>query len=325
MKAIARDVYGSADVVELRDLDRPSIGDGEVLIDVRAAGLDPGVWIFMTGRPMAVRAASGLRRPKLPVLGLAVAGVVAAVGSGVTRLRPGDEVYGTGKSGTFAEYATARQDRLAIKPANLTFVAAAATPISAVTASQSIRDARVESGQRVLITGAAGGVGSFAVQLAALRGATVTGVCSTSKVDLVRSLGAQDVIDYTRGEIDQGDQRYDVIIDTAGSRPLSVLRRACTPGGTIALVGGGHAQGWFLGGYQRQLAAPLLSLFGRQRVCGVTARERFEDLDELTPLLESGELTPVVDRTYPLAEAADAIRYLAQGHPAGKVVISVAG
>jgi NADPH:quinone reductase-like Zn-dependent oxidoreductase len=323
MKAITRDVYGTADVLRLRDIDKPRIRDGEVLVEVRAAGVDPGVWIFMTGLPLAVRLASGPRRPKVPVLGRAVAGVVAAVGAGVTRLRPGDEVYGTCQSGSFAEYATAREQRLALKPANLTFVQAAATPISAVTALQSVRDARVAPGQHVLITGAAGGIGSFAVQLVKARGAHVTGVCSTSKVELVRSLGADDVIDYTLREIDHGGARYDAVIDTAGNRPLSLLRRAVTARGTIALVGGGHATGRLLGGFQRQMAAPLVSLFGSQRVCGVTGREHHEDLDELTPLFESGSITPVIDRTYALAEAPDAIRYLAQGHPAGKVVVTV--
>jgi NADPH:quinone reductase-like Zn-dependent oxidoreductase len=323
VKAITRDGYGTADVLHLRDIDKPRVGDGEVLVEVRAAGVDPGVWIFMTGLPLAVRLASGPRRPKVPVLGRAVAGVVAAVGAGVTRLRPGDEVYGTCQSGSFAEYATAREGRLAVKPANLTFVQAAATPISAVTALQSLRDARVRAGQHVLVIGAAGGIGSFAVQLAKARGADVTGVCSTAKVDLVRSIGADHVVDYTKREIDHAGSRYDVIIDTAGNRPLSLLRRAATPRGTIALVGGGHATGRVLGGFQRQMAAPLISLFGSQRVCGVTGRERHEDLDELTPLLESGAITPVIDRTYPLADAADAIRYLEQGHPAGKIVVTV--
>ncbi|MBF9127803.1 NAD(P)-dependent alcohol dehydrogenase [Plantactinospora sp. S1510] len=325
MKAIAHDVYGPADLLELRDLDMPSIGDDEVLVEVRAAGVDPGVWILMTGRPMAVRLAVGLRRPRVAVLGRAVAGVVAAVGAGVTRLRPGDEVHGTCESGSFAEFARARQHRLAPKPANLTFEQAAAMPISAVTALQSIRDAGVKPGQRVLITGAAGGVGSFAVQLVRAHGGIVTGVCGTAKVELVRSLGAEDVIDYTQDEIDRGGVRHDVIIDTAGNRPLSLLRRAVTPRGTIALVGGGHAEGWLLGGFQRQMAAPLVSLFGSARVCGVAARERYEDLADLTSLIESGAITPVIDRIYPLADAPDAIRYLAQGHPAGKVVITVQG
>ncbi|MFC6021118.1 NAD(P)-dependent alcohol dehydrogenase [Plantactinospora solaniradicis] len=323
MRAIAHDVYGPADLLELRDIDKPPIGDDEVLVEVRAAGVDPGVWILMTGRPMAVRLAVGLRRPRVAVLGRAVAGVVAAVGANVTRLRIGDDVYGTCESGSFAEFAMARQHRLAPKPANLTFEQAAATPISAVTALQSVRDARVQPGQRVLITGAAGGIGSFAVQLVRAYGGIVTGVCSAAKVELVRSLGAEDVIDYTQHEIDRGGVRHDVIIDTAGNRPLSLLRRAVTPRGTIALVGGGHAKGWLLGGFQRQMAAPLVSLFGSQRVCGVTARERHEDLDELTPLIESGTVTPVIDRTYALADAPDAIRYLAQGHPAGKVVVTM--
>jgi NADPH:quinone reductase-like Zn-dependent oxidoreductase len=323
MKAIVHDVYGPADVLELREVAKPSIGDDEVLVEVRAAGVDPGVWIFMTGRPMAVRLAAGLRRPKVAVLGRAVAGVVAAVGAGVTRLRPGDEVYGTCESGSFAEYATARQHRLAPKPANLTFEQAAATPISAVTALQCVRDTRVRAGQRVLITGAAGGVGSFAVQLFTVYEAHVTGVCSTSKVELVRSLGADDVIDYTQDEIDRDGAQYDVVVDTAGNRPLSLLRRATTPHGTIALVGGGHAKGRLLGGFQRQMAAPLLSLSGSRRVCGVAARERYEDLEELTPLLESGSVTPAIDRTYALAEAPDAIRYFAQGHPAGKIVVTI--
>jgi NADPH:quinone reductase-like Zn-dependent oxidoreductase len=323
MKAIVHAVYGSADGLELREVEQPEIGAGEVLVEVRAAGVDPGVWIFMTGRPVAVRLASGLRRPKVAVLGRAVAGVVAAVGAGVTRLKAGDEVYGTCQSGSFAQYATARQDRLAVKPAKLTFEQAAAVPISAVTALYSLRSGRVQPGQRVLITGAGGGIGAFAVQLAKAAGASVTAVCGPSKADLVRSLGADDVIDYTRDEVDRDGPRHDVIIDTAGSRPMSLLRRAATPRGTIALVGGGHATGWLLGGFQRQMAAPLLSLAGRQRVCGVTARERHEDLDELTGLIEAGSLRPVIDRTYPLAGAADAMRYLAEGHPAGKIIVTV--
>jgi NADPH:quinone reductase-like Zn-dependent oxidoreductase len=323
MRAITRDVYGSADVLRLREIDRPPTGAGEVLVEVRAAGVDPGVWIFMTGRPLAARLASGVRTPRVATLGRALAGVVAQVGAGVTRLRPGDEVYGTCESGSFAEYATARLDRLAVKPANLAFTQAAATPISAVTALQSVRDTGVRPGQRVLITGAAGGVGSFAVQLFRHEGASVTGVCGTAKVELVRSLGAEAVIDYTRQEIDSDGQRYDIIVDTAGSRPLSLLRRALAPHGTIALVGGGHARGRLLGGFQRQLAAPLLSLFGTGRLCGVMARERYQDLDELTPLLESGTVTPVIDRTYALADAPDAVRYLAEGHPAGKVVVTI--
>ena len=274
---------------------------------------------------MAARLAVGLRRPKVAVLGRDVAGVVAAVGAGVTRFRPGDEVYGTCESGSFAEYAMARQHRLAPKPATLTFEQAAATPISGGDgAADRPRLRRVQPGQRVMVIGAAGGVGSFAVQLAKASGAAVTGVCGTSKVELVRSLGADDVIDYTQHEIDCDGARYDVVIDTAGQPPAVIAAARITPRGTLALVGGGHAEGRLLGGFERQLAAPLVSLFGGQRLCGVAARERDEDLEELTPLIESGAVTPVIDRTYALADAPDAIRYLAQGHPAGKVVVTVA-
>ncbi|GIF16256.1 NAD(P)-dependent alcohol dehydrogenase [Actinoplanes teichomyceticus] len=325
MRAIVRDSYGPADALELRDVSRPPLGEHDVLVRVRAAAVDPGVWIFMTGRPLAVRLAAGLRRPRVAGLGRDVAGVVAQTGAAVTDLRPGDEVYGTCRTGSLAEYAVARQHRLARKPAGLTFEQAAAVPVSAVTALQSLRAARVGAGHRVLVIGAGGGVGTFAVQLARASGAVVTGVCSGAKAELVRSLGAEHVIDYTRQEITDGGARHDAVIDTAGNRPLPVLRRAVTERGTIALVGGGHMRGRWLGGFQRQLAAPLLSRFGTARVCGVTAREGRQSLEELTPLLESGAVTPVVGRTYPLADAAAAIRELAQGHPTGKIVVVVRG
>ncbi len=218
MKAMARTVYGPTQVLKLTTLAKPTVGDEEVLIEVRAAGVDPGVWIFMTGRPYAVRLACGLRRPKVPVLGMDVAGVVSAVGARVTQFQVGDEVYGTCNSGSFAEYATAKQRQLAWKPTNISFAQAAVTPVSGVTALQSVRNSSVQPGQRVLITGAGGGVGSFAVQLAKASGARVTGVCSSAKIDFVRSLGADDVIDYTREEIDKSGAEYDVIIDLAGSR-----------------------------------------------------------------------------------------------------------
>ncbi|MEU8615186.1 NAD(P)-dependent alcohol dehydrogenase, partial [Actinoplanes sp. NPDC048791] len=255
--------------------------------------------------------------------GLDVAGVVTAVGARVTRFRPGDEVYGTCATGSFAEQATAKEDRLARKPAAISFEQAAATPVSGVTALQSLRDGGVQAGRRVLITGAGGGVGTFAVQLAKAYGASVTGVCSTGKADLVRSLGADGVIDYTRHEVDRDGPVYDVIIDTAGNRPLSLLRRAATPRGTIALVGGGHAKGRIMGGFQRQMAAPLLSPFMSQRLRGVTARVRAEELAELSPLLESGQVTPVIGRSYPLAEAAGAIRDLSAGRYPGKLVVTI--
>lgn len=324
MRAIAQDQYGPADVLELREIAKPSIGDDQVLIEVRAAGVDPGVWVLMTGRPYFARLIFGLRRPRVAVRGRDVAGVVAEVGSAVTRLRPGDEVYGTCESGSYAEYAVARQGRLALKPASLSFMQAAAVPVSGQTALQAVRDkGRVQPGQHVMVIGAAGGVGSYAVQIAKAFGATVTGVCSTAKADMVRSIGADDIIDYTRSEIDCNGPRYDVVIDTAGMRPLSLLRRAVAPRGTLVLVGGGQADRPVLGGLDRTLRAQLLSMFVRQKLRNLIAKEQAEDIEELGRLIESGDVTPVIDRTYALAEAPDAIRYLADGHAAGKIVIRV--
>jgi NADPH:quinone reductase-like Zn-dependent oxidoreductase len=324
MKAIAQTVYGSADVLELRDVAPPAIGAGEVLVEVRAAGVDPGVWVAMTGRPYAVRVAFGLTRPKVQVRGRALAGVVAAVGADVTGFKPGDEVYGTSSSGTFAEYCAASPRRLAHKPGSLTFAQAAAVPISAVTALASVRDGgKVQPGQKVMVIGAAGGIGAYAVQIAKSYGATVTGVCGTDKVALVRSLGADDVIDYTRAEVDRDGGVYDVIIDTAGCRPLSLLRRALTPRGVLVIAGGGHDSPGLFGGFTRQMRAPFVSMFTSQRLHGLTSSERAAELDDLTRLIEAGTVRPVVDRTYPLASAPDAIRYLAAGHPAGKVVVAV--
>jgi NADPH:quinone reductase-like Zn-dependent oxidoreductase len=325
MKAIVQDGYGSVDVLRLRDIGRPSIGDDEVLVQVRAAGVDPGVWHLMTGQPYLIRAMGfGLRKPKVAVRGRDMAGVVEAVGRRVTQFRPGAEVYGTCESGSFAEYAAAPEQRLAVKPGNVSFEQAAAVPISGVTALQAVRDCgRVQPGQQVMVIGAAGGVGSFAVRLAKAFGAKVTGVCSTSKADLVRSLGADDIIDYTHHEIDCNGARYDVIIDTAGNRPLSLLRRAMTPHGRLVVVGGEHGGGRLLGGFDRQLRAPLVSVFVGQRLRGLIAKERAEDLEALTRLIEFGSVTPVIDRTYALAEAPAAIRHLADGHAAGKAVVTV--
>jgi len=240
MKAIVQDVYGSAGTLRFGDIDMPVIGDGEVLVRVRAAGVDPGVWHLMTGRPYLVRLMGmGVRRPKVPVRGRDLSGVVEAAGSRVTRFGPGDEVYGVTTAGSFAEYARSRESHLARKPANLSFEQAAAVPVSGMTALQGLRDVgRVQPGQRVLVIGAAGGVGSFAVQLAHAFGARVTGMCSTAKIDLVRSIGADDVIDYTREEVDARGPQFDLILDTAGRRPVPVLRRALTPHGTLAIVGG---------------------------------------------------------------------------------------
>jgi NADPH:quinone reductase-like Zn-dependent oxidoreductase len=323
VKAITQHEYGAADVLRLSDVRQPSIREDQVLVQVRAAGVDPGVWVCMTGQPYAARLAFGLTRPRVQVRGRALAGVVAAAGAAVTRFKAGDEVYGTSPDGTFAEFATASSKRLAAKPQRLSFEQAAAVPISGVAALQSVRAGRVSAGQHVMIIGAAGGIGSFAVQIARAAGAIVTGVCSTGKTDLVRSLGAAQVIDYTHEEVDSHGPRYDVIIDTAGCRPLALLQRALTRRGTLVLAGGGHDAGGLLGGFTRQLRAPLASLATSQRLRGLTSSERASDLEELGQLIESGEVTPVVGRTYRLADAPDAIRYLAEGHATGKIIITI--
>jgi NADPH:quinone reductase-like Zn-dependent oxidoreductase len=325
MKAVVQDVYGSADTLRFGDIEMPVIGDDEVLVRVRAAGVDRGVWHLMTGHPYLVRLMGmGVRRPKVPVRGRDLSGVVEGVGSRVTRFRPGDEVYGVTTVGSFAEYARSRERDLARKPANLSFEQAAAVPVSGMTALQGLRDVgRLQPGQHVLVIGAAGGVGSFAVQLARAFGARVTGMCSTAKTDLVRSIGADDVIDYTGEEVDARGPRFDLIIDTAGRRPLSLLRRALSPHGTLVIVGGEGGGRW-LGGFDRQiLRAPIRSAFTGQRLRAVISKERTEDLQYLTTLIEEGKVTPVIDRTFPLREAPEAIRYLAQGHPAGKIVVTV--
>jgi NADPH:quinone reductase-like Zn-dependent oxidoreductase len=323
MKAIVQDAYGSADVLALRDIDKPEAGDGEVLVRVHAAGVDRGAWHLMTGLPYPIRLAGvGFRAPKNKVLGSEVAGQVEAVGRDVTRFRPGDEVMGT-CHGAFAEYACGRQDRLAAKPANLGFDQAAAVPISGSTALQALRDqGRVQAGQSVLIAGASGGVGSFAVQLAKAFDTEVTGVCSTSKVDLVRSLGADHVIDYAHEDFTDGRHRYDLVLDIGGNTPVTRLRRALIPEGTLVIVGGENGGRW-LGGLQRQLQALVVSPFVRQRLRVFVAREHYEELETLTELIEAGKVTPAVDRTYPLSDAPQAIRYLEQGHARGKVVIAV--
>ena len=323
MKAIVQDVYGNADVLRLREIARPAPGNGEVLIRVRAAGVDQGVWHLMTGLPYLIRLFGyGLTEPKVPVRGREVAGVVEAVGAGVTRFRPGDEVYGTCE-GSFAEFVCAKEALLARKPLNLTFGEAAAAPISAVTALQAVRDAgRVSAGQKVLVIGAGGGVGTFTVQVAKAFGAEVTGVCSAGKADLVRSLGADHVIDYTQDDFSQAGVLYDVIIDTAGNRPLSVLRRALAPKGVSVIVGG-EGGGKLTGGFQRSLGAPFVSLFSGQKFTGLVAKESHRDLEALTALIEAGSVKPAVDRVFPLAEAPAAVSHLRQGGVRGKVVVSI--
>jgi NADPH:quinone reductase-like Zn-dependent oxidoreductase len=323
MKAIVQDTYGSTAVLEHRDIDKPEIADDEVLIRVHAAGVDRGVWHVMTGLPYPIRIAGyGLRAPKTPVPGMDVAGVVEAVGNDVTRFEPGDEVFGIGK-GAFADYARAPESKLAPKPANLTFEQAAVVAISGLTALQGLRDhGAVQPGQSVLITGASGGVGTYAVQIAKAFGAQVTAVCSSTKVDMVRSLGADHVIDYTREDFAHGEQRYDVILDIGGNPSLSRLRQALAPKGTLVITGGETGGRW-LGGYDRQVRALVLSRFVDQELKTFVCSENHEDMIVLTELIESGKVTPVVDRTYPLAEVAQAIQYLEQGHARGKVVISV--
>ncbi len=324
MKAIVQDTYGSAGVLELRDIDTPVVGDDELLLRVHAAGVGPDVWHLMTGLPYLVRVmGNGLRAPKRRIRGWDVAGRVETVGKNVTELQPGDEVFGTCE-GSFAEYARARADKLAAKPASLTFEQAAAVPVSGCTALQGLRDTgHVQPGQKVLIIGAAGGVGTFAVQVAKAFGADVTGVCSTTKVELVRSIGADEVVDYTRDDFADGARLYDLILDTAGRRPLSHLRRALAPHGTLVIVGGEGGGRW-MGGFDRQIfRAPLLSLFVGQTLRPLVSKERREDLQFLGKLIEAGTVTPVIDRTYPLSEAPEAIRYLAEGHARGKVVITV--
>jgi NADPH:quinone reductase-like Zn-dependent oxidoreductase len=325
MEAIVQDRYGPPDVLELREIDKPVPKANEVLVQVHAAGLHRGDWHVMTGLPYLIRIVVpdlGLRRPKVRVRGMDVAGRVEAVGEHVTRFQPGDEVFGW-CDGSFAEYACAPEDNLAPKPANLTFEQAAAVPTSAFAALQGVRDmGEVQPGQKVLIIGAAGAVGSLAVQLAKAFGAEVTGVCSTNQIDLVRSIGADDVIDYTRQDIADGTRHWDLVLDTAGHRSLSQLRRALTPRGTLVIVGS-EGRGRWLGGFDRSLRAPVLSRFVGQRLRMLASKPGQEDLQTLRELIGSGKLTPVIDRTYPLREVPEAMRQLAEGHPRGKLVITV--
>jgi len=323
MKAIVQDRYGTADVLELEDVDEPKVASGDVLLRVHAASAHVGDWHFMTGLPYLFRiAGSGLRAPKTRVRGTDVAGRVEAIGKDVTRFQPGDEVFGI-CDGAFAEYAAAREDKIAPKPANLTFEQAATVPTSGSTALQALRDAgKVQPRQTVLIIGAAGGVGSFAVQIAKAFGAHVTGVCSTTKVELVRSIGADDVIDYTRDDFAETGQRYDLILDIAGNRSLSHLRRGLAPRGTLVIVGGEGGGRWF-GGIDRQLRAQMLSPFVSQKLGTFIAKQKGDNLVVLKELIEAGKVVPVIDTTYPLSEVPEAIRHLEEGHARGKVIITM--
>lgn len=322
MKAITQDSYGTAAALRLRSIDRPRIAPDEVLLRVRAAGVDRGVVHLMTGLPLVVRLVSGLRTPKNPVPGLDVAGVVEEVGAQVTRFEPGDEVFGIAK-GSFAEYASAAEGKLAPKPANLSFEQAAAVAISGLTALQGVRDqARVKPGDRVLVVGASGGVGSFAVQVAKAFGAHVTGVCRTSKTDMVRSIGADSVIDYTTQDFASNEGTYDVILDIGGNSSLTRLRRALTADGTLVITGG-EGGGRLIGGTDRQLRAMALSPFVGQKLRSFISSENHRDVLALKELIESHQVTPVVDRTFALSQTQEAIEYLETGEAAGKVVITV--
>lgn len=323
MRAIVQDAYGSANVLRLDTIEKPEIESDEVLLKVAAAGLNRGTWHLMTGKPYLMRVLGfGFLRPKNRVLGQEVAGTVVAVGSEVTRFKSGDEVFGVGK-GTFAEYVAALEDKLAHKPANLSFEQAAVVPISGGTALQALTDSgRIEAGQKVLVIGASGGVGTFAVQLAKAFAAEVTGVSSTAKLDLVRSIGADHVIDYTREDYLDGARTYDLILDIAGNSRLSRLRRALSPKGTLVIVGGEEG-GVITGGFGRQLRALVVSMFVGQRLTMLASKERFTDLEALNPLFESGQVTPGIDRTYALAQVPDAVRHLETGNVRGKVAITV--
>jgi NADPH:quinone reductase-like Zn-dependent oxidoreductase len=311
MKAIVHDVYGEADVLSLRDVEVPSPGPREVLVRVRAAGVDQGVWHYMAGMPLIGRLGFGLRAPRVRVRGMDLAGVVDQVGPEVTEFQPGDEVFGVGRTGTFAEYAVARVDKLERMPANVSFEQAAASPVSGVTALQGWT-APVGVPQDVLVVGAGGGVGSFAVQMAKADGASVTGVCSGAKAEFVRGLGADAVIDYTREEL---TGRYDAILDIAGSRPLATMRELLNPSGTLVLLGGEGGGRWF-GGLDRTLRAAA----GR-RSKSVISIVKKPQLARLRELIESGAVTPAVDRTFALADAPEAVRYMRDGQVRGKVVI----
>ncbi|MCH9816142.1 MAG: NAD(P)-dependent alcohol dehydrogenase [Actinomycetia bacterium] len=322
MFAITQDRYGSADVLQHQEVPQPQIAKDEVLVQVRAAGLDRGTWHLMEGTPYVIRLGFGLRKPRNPIIGLDLAGTVVAVGTEVTRFAPGDEVFGIGK-GSFAQYAAAKEKKLAHKPSSLTFEQAAAVPVSGLTAIQAVRDvARVTAGQRVLITGASGGVGVYATQLCKNAGAEVTGVCSTAKLGLVSELGADNVVDYTQTDFTDTDATYDVILDIGGNTRLKTLRRMLTKKGTLVIVGGEEGGPW-IGGVDRQLRAGMLSPFVGQRLTSFLSKETYVDLEALTEVIEAGNLTAPVDSVFPLAQAATAMRMLADGKVKGKVCLSV--
>jgi len=321
MKAIVQDRYGSSRVLALRDLEMPVIGDDGVLVQVRASSVNAMDWHLIRGRPYLARLMTGVRAPKRAVPGSDVAGVVAAIGTGVTELRPGDEVFGA-RAGAFAEYVAGRERNFVVKPANLSFEQAAAIPIAAITALQALRDkGQVQAGQHVLILGAGGGVGTFAVQLAKAYGAEVTAATRTSNLDMVRSIGADEVIDYTRENATRSGRQYDLILDVGGYESIRDLSRTVAPGGTVVLVGAGNANSLAI--VLQLLAVALRSRLRGQRMQSLLASVTRADLLVLGELAAAGKIAPVIDRTYPLREAAEAVRYVETGQVRGKVVITV--
>ena len=323
MKAAVRDVYGSSEVVHIDDVPVPEPKKNEVLIRVKAAGLDAGVWHLMTGTPLLVRYMGiGVKKPKQHTLGADVAGIVERIGAGVTKFKPGDEVFGVG-TGTFAEYAVANHKKLALKPAKLSFEQAAASPISGITALQAIRKGNVGPSSRVLVLGASGGVGHFAVQIAKAKVAHVTGVSSELKRHLVQTLGADETLDYRTTDITDGTRKFDLIVDTGGNRTLEQLRKALTPTGTLVLVGGEGAGGPFLGGLERQLGIGFVSMFSKQKLGGLVSLTNAKDLAELSALLESGTIAPRVNVQFALSKTRQAIALYERGETSGKVVITL--
>lgn len=324
MKAIVATKYGSPDVLNLEEVEKPAPKDNEVLVKVRAASVNAGDWHLLRADPFLARLAFGLLRPKYKVLGADIAGQVEAVGENVTHFQPGDEVFGdlSGDGfGGFAEYVCASEDTLALKPADTSFEEAAAVPSAAATALQSLRDkGQIQQSHKVLINGASGGVGAFAVQIAKSFGAEVTGVCSTSKLDMVRSIGADHVIDYTQEDFTKNGQRYDLILAANGHHPISDYKRALSPKGTYVMSGGSGAQM-----FQAMLLGPMISMTGDKKMSNLLKKPNNKDLVVLKELLEAKKITPVIDRTYPLADVPEAIRYLEDGHARGKVVITVPG
>jgi len=320
MKAIVYHRYGPPAVLQHLEIEKPTAADNQVLLRVCAASLNPLDWHYMRGTPYVVRIIAGLSKPKVTGLGVDVAGQVEAVGESVTQFKPGDHVFGT-CHGAFAEYVCTSPAELVVKPANVTFEQAASAPIAAFTALQGLRKGQIQAGQKVLVNGAAGGVGTFAVQIAKSVGADVTGVCSTRNMDMVRSIGADRVIDYTRDDFTRGDNRYDLLFDTVGNHELTARRRVLNPNG-ICIMAGGPSGRWKMG-LATAIRALVLSKFGSRRLIGFLARANPQDLATIRDLLHSRKVTPVIDRTYPLSEVPAAIRYLEEGHARGKVVIAL--